>query len=1337
MPAGFSALLGESPALVGLRTQLEQLVRRYATARRLPPVLLLGETGTGKSLIARTLHAAGPRAGRPFVDVACPAIPDTLMESQMFGVERGAFTDARESKPGLFTAADSGTIFLDEVGLLSDTVQAKLLKVVEDQQVRPLGATASRAVDVWVIAATSENLEAAVQKRRFREDLYFRLAVVTIVVPPLRERGDDVVLLARHLLERACADYRLGPKTFTPEALAALRGRPWRGNLRELGNVIERVALHSEARVVSAEALGFASPFSPPPARRREAEGRGTDDAQALKDGKYLTDALAAAADNVSRAAQSLGLTRNAFRYRLRKHREAAAPAPPAPPAAASRWERRRIAFLRVAVTAAGEDVEHKQRILLHEILQKLEVFGGTVDGVSPRGVTAAFGLDVVEDAPRRAAHAALAIRKLGARARELDTATPAMTLGLHEMPVRLWRLGDDVHLDGEARPALWRALDDLVTGGEPGAIVVSGPAAASLGATLHLVPAATAPDGACLLLEGKRPAAPPARDSGFIGRGDEMTLLAGRLELALEGRGQVVGLDGEPGIGKSRVLLEFRRRLDGRAAYLGARCVSYGRELPLLPVVELVRHALGIDEADEPGAVAGAIHARLTGLGLPAGETTPCLLRLLGVSDGAESLAHLPPETVRQRTLESVRALVLALSAEHPLVISLEDLHWMDRASTTYVEALVEALVEAPVLLVTTHRTGYRAPWTERSYVTELRLQPLARADARRVLDAALGEERVPPGVAEAILDRADGNPFFVEELARALGSVASTTAAVPPSIEAVLLARIDRLAAAPRSVLQAASVLGRDVPVPLLEEIVPEAAAAPHLRELQRLEYLHDRSDGARALYRFKHALTQEVTYGSLLPEHRRGLHARVVTAIEARYADRLGEHVERLAHHAQHAERWDKALEYFRQTALKARARSANHEAVAALEHALAALEHLPGRRAGLEAIDMRLEMLHPATSIAEYRRCADRLAEAAALAETLGERGRLGRALAGQSLMLRIMSVTDEALATGRRALAIATELDDAYLRAQSNHLLGTTHAARGELREAVTCYRASFDALDGDITPERVRTLPYFAGPTRAWLAWALGSLGEFDEALSLGRDAIRIADARGDKVQEASARCLLANVHLGFGDVGAAISLLERSAAACRAHGVTDWLGPVLMQLGFACALAGRLDEAIALGEEGRAVCEPDRALTGHATRLAGLAQTYLLAGRRAEAEATARRGIELAQQHRQPAGEAMCLHALGRIVAGAEPPDLVTAQDGFRRAQQMAAARGMRPLVAHCHLGLATTYARAGARTEAIEHLAAAAALYREMGMRSWLDAAHLEAKALGLPLV
>ena len=201
-------LLGASPELAAVRDQLSRLLgRQAAPQRRLPPVLILGETGTGKGLVAEVIHGTGPRAGTPFVDVNCAAIPDTLLEAELFGFERGAFTDARQAKPGLLQMAHRGTIFLDEIGLMPDALQVKLLKALEERAVRRLGGTRSEPVDVWVLAATSEDLQAAIRTRRFREDLYHRLAVVTLRLPPLRERGTDILLLARHYLGRACVDY--------------------------------------------------------------------------------------------------------------------------------------------------------------------------------------------------------------------------------------------------------------------------------------------------------------------------------------------------------------------------------------------------------------------------------------------------------------------------------------------------------------------------------------------------------------------------------------------------------------------------------------------------------------------------------------------------------------------------------------------------------------------------------------------------------------------------------------------------------------------------------------------------------------------------------------------------------------------------------------------------------------------------------------------------------------------------------------------------------------------------------------------------------------------------
>src|SRR5215470_5981498 len=255
MMDGLVELLGESPVMRTIQEKLCRLLDRQQAGQRLPAILLQGETGTGKGLVARLLHRSGARATSPFVDVNCAAIPDALLEAELFGFERGAFTDARQAKPGLLQMAHRGTIFLDEIGLMPDALQVKLLKALEQRSIRRLGATRTEPVDVWVIAATSEDLQAAILQKRFRPDLYHRLAVVTLRLPPLRERGQDILLLARHFLSRACRDYSVRMKTLAGDAEAALLAYGWPGNVRELANVMERVVLLSDGDQVTAATL--------------------------------------------------------------------------------------------------------------------------------------------------------------------------------------------------------------------------------------------------------------------------------------------------------------------------------------------------------------------------------------------------------------------------------------------------------------------------------------------------------------------------------------------------------------------------------------------------------------------------------------------------------------------------------------------------------------------------------------------------------------------------------------------------------------------------------------------------------------------------------------------------------------------------------------------------------------------------------------------------------------------------------------------------------------------------------------------------------------------------
>jgi len=314
----FAGILGSSPSILALMDQ----VRQVAALDEIPPVLITGETGTGKGLIARTLHKSGSRAGKPFIDVNCTALPANLMEAELFGYERGAFTDAKESKLGLFEAAEGGFIFLDEVGDLELALQGKLLRAIEDRTVRRVGGIRDRRVDVRILAATNRNLEREVQKNFFRGDLYFRLAVILLHLPPLRERGDDTLLLSEHFLQRFSAKYGKQVGRIDAGAQDALLGYPWPGNVRELSHVIERAVLWSRGETLTAEDVSLPTSFQlGSQLQGREVETPPPDAGGDLPQWErtLIERALRDAGGNQTKAAQRLGITRDTLRYRLKK----------------------------------------------------------------------------------------------------------------------------------------------------------------------------------------------------------------------------------------------------------------------------------------------------------------------------------------------------------------------------------------------------------------------------------------------------------------------------------------------------------------------------------------------------------------------------------------------------------------------------------------------------------------------------------------------------------------------------------------------------------------------------------------------------------------------------------------------------------------------------------------------------------------------------------------------------------------------------------------------------------------------------------------------------------
>jgi two-component system, NtrC family, response regulator HydG len=299
----FRDIVGESPAL---KAALERAAR--VVPHRDATVLVTGETGTGKELLARALHYGGPRAAAPFVELNCAALPASLLESELFGHERGAFTDAKTAKPGLFEVAQGGTMFLDEVDHLASELQGKLLRALDQKSVRRLGATVSRTFDVRIVAATNADLASAVQAGKFREDLYYRLNVIALELPPLRERGDDVILLAGFFLRKFSAQYQLPEPTITPEVRRALMTHSWPGNVRELRNAIERAVLLSPSGTLALAELG---PHRPPSAPAHATGGLPFPATIAEIQRAAARAMVEQAGGNRSEAARRLGISRS------------------------------------------------------------------------------------------------------------------------------------------------------------------------------------------------------------------------------------------------------------------------------------------------------------------------------------------------------------------------------------------------------------------------------------------------------------------------------------------------------------------------------------------------------------------------------------------------------------------------------------------------------------------------------------------------------------------------------------------------------------------------------------------------------------------------------------------------------------------------------------------------------------------------------------------------------------------------------------------------------------------------------------------------------------------
>ena len=469
--------------------------------------------------------------------------------------------------------------------------------------------------------------------------------------------------------------------------------------------------------------------------------------------------------------------------------------------------------------------------------------------------------------------------------------------------------------------------------------------------------------------------------------------------------------------------------------------------------------------------------------------------------------------------------------------------------------------------------------------------------------------------------------------------------------------------------------------------------------------------------------------MAYGSVLHERRRALHARLAAAIEALYPERLGEQVERLAQHALRGEVWPKAVAYLRQAAAKAVARSANREAVSCLEQALGALRHLPPSPETREqAIDLRLDLQIPLNGLGEIERLLDYLREAEPLAGALGDPHRMGRVAAYMAYGFIVTGRLAEAAASGERALAIARTVGDLGLEAQANQRLGQAYRSLGEYPRAIAAFKRNVDALVGDLQTKRFGTVVLTAVGSRAWIGLCLIDLGEFPAAMAVAEEAVRMAEAADDRLGLAFSQSRVGLIYLRQGDPERALPWLERSLDGARRFNFEILSLIAAGFLGEARATCGATVEAFALLEQAAEQAASIRFVSILPDILRALGEGYLLAGRLAEARHTAERVLQLTRAAGLRYAEADALRILGEVHARATPAEAGQAEASYREAVGIAEQIATPPLAARCHLGLGMLYRRTGQPESAQHHLATAATMFRDMGMRSWLEKAKAE---------
>ncbi len=996
----------------------------------------------------------------------------------------------------------------------------------------------------------------------------------------------------------------------------------------------------------------------------------------------------------------------------------------------------------------------------VYEILiHKVHDYEGTVNEMTGDGIVALFGAPIaLEDAPQRAIRSSLAIHremtKFSDRMKQEGKDIPPlkMRIGIHTGPVVVGTLGNDLRVEFKAVGDTVNLASRMEELAEPGTTYVT-EETFKLTEGLFRFEALGKKE-----VKGReeriivyRAIAPSTRRTRFdvsaergltpfVGRERELELLLDGLERSKAGRGQAFSIMAEAGVGKSRLLYEFRKAVANEdVTFLEGRCLSYSRGVAYHPVIDILKANFDIHEGDGDLEITEKVKKGLKILGTDEASTLPYLLELLAVKDSGIDEIPMSPEVRKDRIIEALKHIVLEGSEIRPLIMAYEDLHWIDKSSEDQLKHLLESIPGARVLLIFTYRPEFVHTWGAKSFHSQVTLSRLSNRESLMMVSHLLGMEELDKDLEEFILEKTEGVPFFIEELIKSLKDLKIIEredkryriakdikeVTIPATIQDVIMARVDSLPEGSKSLLQTMSVIGREFSYDLIKRITglteQEQELLSQLSVLKDSELLYERGIYPQSTYIFKHALTQEVAYNSLLLKRRKEIHEEIGRAIETLYPDRLEEYYELLAYHYGHSANTEKAVQYLDLANLKAIRVNAMEEAKAYFDEAMDLLDTMPdteqNRQRRMSLLVNQGDAFFLLLKTPEYY---DLLTRYEPMAIELGDQALLGALYSRMGNCDFGFGHFDQAI----QRLTKAAELCEAAGNAEDAGFAYTwlewSHLMRGDF------YRVL--ALKKDL----LRTIEQRFN--LRWYVWGLCAasracsyLGRWDEAVEEAEKALKVAEESSDDSLVTFAAWNLSMAYTWKGDLGRAVEYGKEAFQKAVRPADKAWAG---RGLGWALCRAGETNRGIELLVAALAIVRPSRHMPTEIATTCILGAAYWLAGEDRKARQTLEEALEIADRcgARYYLGWAQRL--LGEIALKANPAQ---AAPHFERSIAVLQEIKAENEVALAYAGYGRFHKQQGNTTQAREYLTKALEIFERLG--TLIEPDKVRQELAGLP--